>query len=436
MARRKIVLFQTADELIRGYGLNGEKLDGTRETAKEIKRTYKEKRHVYLKAKKLFSKDEHGKTYENGKISLFLYYFKGDSKQRQYLKIILNPETDKDIKARNEESYRQALTTANEKDVELQKDINGFALDVVSKKQVLPYIADLAERKLKETGNKQSYFYILNSLSQHMALCFGDNIRFNQIDKKFVLKFIDYLKTANNLNYQRAKAKKKKILTIGKNAQYNLFKKFAFVIGEAVKDGYITNNPIKLLEPKQKPSPDNTERQYLTIGELKNLMATECRNETLKRAFLFCCLVGIRYSDIKALTWGNIVKSDIGYQLDFKVKKTGSIETPPVSDEAMKWLPKRNKAKDDELIYKLPKNDSANAQLSRWVKSASISKKITWHCSRHTAATLNLSLGVPIEVVSKLLGHSRISTTQIYAKIVNTLARNEVDKQNGIFDNK
>ena len=75
-----------------------------------------------------------------------------------------------------------------------------------------------------------------------------------------------------------------------------------------------------------------------------------------------------------------------------------------------------------------------NPILSEWVKAAGINKDITFHCSRHTAATLNLSLGVPVAVVSTLMGHSKISTTEIYAKIVDEAQRKAVNKQDGLFN--
>lgn len=100
----------------------------------------------------------------------------------------------------------------------------------------------------------------------------------------------------------------------------------------------------------------------------------------------------------------------------------------------MKWLPDGNNADPTERIFKLSKNEIVNPIIAEWVKDAGISKKITFHCSRHTAATLNLSLGTPIAVVSKLMGHSKIATTQIYAKIVDEAQRDAVDKQNGIFE--
>ena len=86
-----------------------------------------------------------------------------------------------------------------------------------------------------------------------------------------------------------------------------------------------------------------------------------------------------------------------------------------------------------ELVYHLPKNEYTNPAIKEWVRAAGINKHITFHCSRHTAATLNLTLGTRIEVVSKLLGHTKISTTQIYGKIVDEAKRDAVDKQNGIF---
>lgn len=165
------------------------------------------------------------------------------------------------------------------------------------------------------------------------------------------------------------------------------------------------------------------------------MIATDCRNDVIKGAFLFCCLVGLRYSDIAAITWGELEKGNNDETLlRFKAKKTKRGETFPISNEALKWLPERGTSGDGDIIFPLPKNDSGNKQLSRWVALAGIKKPITFHCSRHTAATLNLSLGTPIETVSKLMGHTKIATTQIYAKIINERQKEAVNRQNGIFD--
>ena len=116
------------------------------------------------------------------------------------------------------------------------------------------------------------------------------------------------------------------------------------------------------------------------------------------------------------------------------MKKGGKEIVVQVSDEAMKFAPRPDDEQPTDRIFKLSKNEIVNPILSEWVKSAGITKNITFHCARHTAATLNLSLGTPIAVVSKLLGHSKIATTQIYAQIVDEAQRQAVDKQNGIFE--
>lgn len=145
--------------------------------------------------------------------------------------------------------------------------------------------------------------------------------------------------------------------------------------------------------------------------------------------------MGLRYSDVSTITWGELTKDNDGsVLLRFRMKKVKRGENAYISDEALKWLPDRGMAGDEDTVFSLPKNDSANKQLARWIKEAKINKKITFHCSRHTAATLNLSLGTSIETVSKMMGHTKISTTQIYAKIIDQKQKEAVNKQNGIFD--
>lgn len=163
-------------------------------------------------------------------------------------------------------------------------------------------------------------------------------------------------------------------------------------------------------------------------------METPCKDNMLKRSFLFCCLVGLRYSDVKNLLWSDLREDNNGeIILRLRVIKTKRYEDFPVSKEALKWLPEKT-GSDEDLIFTLSKNDNSNRKLKNWCASAGIKKKISFHCSRHTAATLNLSLGVPIETVSKLLGHTKISTTQIYAKIIDKNKKDAVRKQDGIFD--
>lgn len=154
----------------------------------------------------------------------------------------------------------------------------------------------------------------------------------------------------------------------------------------------------------------------------------------VKRAFIFCCLSGLRYSDVANIKWSDLWEDNFKNTiLRLKIRKTKRYEDFPISDEALKWLPSKDLSSTD-IIFDLPKNDNANTALKRWAKEANIKKSLSFHWSWHTAATLNLSLGVPIETVSKLLGHTKISTTQIYARVLDQAKKDAVSKQNGIFD--
>lgn len=416
MPRKKIILFNSTDELLEGYGLKSQI---------EEKQASKAKNLVYLRGKKLSS----------GNVSLFLDVCRDGKRTKQYLGICLNLETSSEIKKDNEETYSIAKTIVNEKNVELQKNEAGFTISKKSKVNLITYILYQADEALKRSGNKHGYYYTLQALAKHISLYSGDNTQLKQVDKDYIKGFISYLKAAKNFNYKRTGTERDKDVLLSQNTQHNLFMKFKYVIRKAVKADVIAVNPLDKLEDSDKPKEEDGTREFLTIEEIKKLIATECKNNVLKRAFIFCCLVGLRYGDISAITWGELEQGNNGETLlRFKVKKTKRGETFPVSDEALKWLPDRGAATNEDVIFVLPKNDSANRQLSRWVKLAGINKQITFHCSRHTAATLNLSLGTPIETVSKLMGHTKISTTQIYAKIIDDKKKEAVNRQNGIFD--
>jgi site-specific recombinase XerD len=118
--------------------------------------------------------------------------------------------------------------------------------------------------------------------------------------------------------------------------------------------------------------------------------------------------------------------------ISYVQKKTKKQEYLPVSKEALKYLPARTGAEYPDLVFKFPSGGYVNQQLKQWVFTAGINKKITFHVARHTNATLLLSLEVPIETVSKILGHSDIKTTQIYAKVIDRSKREAVNKLDGL----
>lgn len=166
-------------------------------------------------------------------------------------------------------------------------------------------------------------------------------------------------------------------------------------------------------------------REFLTLEEVRQLAATPCDTPDLKNASLFSRLTGLRISDILALNWSNIVKAtNGGWSLRIKTEKTDTEATLPLSQEAYELCGKPGTG----LVFKNLKRHYTQKPLQDWLKDASITKHFTFHCFRHTFATLQVNEGTDIYTVSHLLTHANIGTTQIYADIVDKSKRDAVER--------
>ncbi|MGI6572889.1 MAG: site-specific integrase [Fermentimonas sp.] len=369
------------------------------------------------------------KELKNGNSSIYLDFYSNGKRWYEFLKLYLIPESNKKDKERNKTTLELAKAIQSKRIVDLQNNEHGFKPKKVSRANLLDYVDKIAEKHLNKTGNKHGEYYNFKSLKLHLSKYAGKKIQFRNVDEKFARGFIEYLKTAENQNLH----KNKKTQYLSQNSQNKLYRKLNTTLKQAVRERIIPENPFDHIDKDEKPKAEPGSREYLTIEEIIKLINTDCTNEHVKRSFLFCCLTGLRFSDVSRLTWENVQKNNSGgYELKFQMQKVKKPVIIQISNEAVKFLPERTKPTD--RIFKLSKNEIVNPVLADWVKAAKINKNITFHCSRHTAATLNLSLGVPVAVVSKLMGHSKIATTEIYAKIVDEAQRSAVDKQDGIFD--
>lgn len=162
------------------------------------------------------------------------------------------------------------------------------------------------------------------------------------------------------------------------------------------------------------------------MQEVQRLVDTPCPHEGVKRAFLFSCFCGLRYSDVVTLRWQNIrTASDGRLQVEIIQTKTQEPVYLPLSDNAVGELPPRGKPGD--RLFALPTRTYLGKVLKKWVAAAGIDKPVTFHVARHTYATLLLTFGADLYTVSKLLGHTDVKTTQIYAKVVDEKKRAAVD---------
>ncbi len=212
--------------------------------------------------------------------------------------------------------------------------------------------------------------------------------------------------------------------TISHNTAATYFSIFKAGLHQAFVDSYFT---VDISAKVKGIAEQETRREHLTNDELNLLSDTKCERPVLKNAALFSALTGLRHSDIQKLTWEELqviripktAKTDeeIQYRINFTQKKTKGIEYMPIPEQAYQLCGEpRN---PENLVFEdLPDPSWISGPLKRWIKSAGITRNITFHCFRHTYATLQLSGGTDIYTVSKMLGHTNVKTTQIYGKVV------------------
>lgn len=243
----------------------------------------------------------------------------------------------------------------------------------------------------------------------------GKEIMFSQINTKFCENFKSYLLTAKSGSNKEA--------IISQNTASTYFSVFKAALKEAFIDGYFTTD----ISAKIKSIPhEEARREYLTLEELNTLVATPCELDVLKRAALFSALTGLRHSDIQKLTWNEIKIENDQARINFTQKKTKGVEYMPMSKQALQLCGEVGSS--NELVFKDLTNPAwISRPLKKWIESAGITKKITFHNFRHTFATLQLSSGTDIYTVSKMLGHTNVKTTQVYAKVVDE-KKNEASK--------
>lgn len=267
-------------------------------------------------------------------------------------------------------------------------------------------------KKLAEKRNTSNRFIWLGSCD-FLKLLKGEALKFSDIDIELCVEFREFL--------EDTKSKKSDKMKLSTNSIKTYYDKFRSALKQAYKDGYLSEN---IAEKTNAVKLAETQRNYLSLEELNTLVKTDCKSSEIKTQALFSALTGLRRSDIQKLIWEEVqyVKGS-GYLIRFKQKKTGGSETLPITEQAFGLLGERKQSFEKIFTLIEATNQRENRYLSKWVSDAGISKKITFHCFRHTFATLQLSMGTDIYTVSKMLGHRDLNTTQIYAKIIDETKR-------------
>jgi site-specific recombinase XerD len=274
---------------------------------------------------------------------------------------------------------------------------------------------DLAQTTFYKYRRTATYFqdFLFDKLGQK-------NLAVTRINKLLLEDFFKYLRKEKKNSHNSSSA---------------LMNCLNSILDDAEKAGIIRFNPFKEILLTRKP----VNREYLTSDEilavqkLDNLIPSLDRNRDL---FLLACFTGLAYSDIKALHALNIiVEPDGSKHIERYRTKSMVMSYIPLLTAAENILLKYSPTKDcRDFQWKVPCNQKLNQSLKEIAKLAGIHRNLFMHLGRHTfATTVTLSQGISIESVSKMLGHTTLKHTQVYAKIVNSKVKGEMEKLKGSF---
>lgn len=359
------------------------------------------------------------KSIKNGNRSLYLdIYYKGKRKY-EFLRLYLIPEQTKADRLRNLRTLQLAHTIRLGRLAEIQKTLYLEQQSFYKQRSnLLDYIDRFTQNR------KKAYQNLSSGLKQHLMQYKGTHIPFSQVNKPFLVGFHHYL----NRTQARGNLSRHQGRPLSQGTKWNYFNILSRLLNKACREGYLSTNPMHELSSNERPRRAEPRKTYLTIHEVRKLAGTPLqKHPEVKKAFLFACLCGLRFSDVKRLKWSNFQTDSHGdIVAEIVQQKTGSLLYLPISDEARKQLPRTGNP--DDLVFRhLPDASYTSKLLKQWTRSAGIRKRITFHVARHTFATLSLTYGAELYTISKLLGHSSIRVTQIYAEIISEKKREAVD---------
>lgn len=353
---------------------------------------------------------------KDGRISLSVEFYRGsetnEEGKRRHLRdfenldtyLIADPKNSKERKE-NKEKLEFAENVLAIRKAEFVQGKFDFKNTTKSKRVFLNFFAELTEEKQqKDSSNNYGNWF---STLQHLKRIVSKNLTFDDIDEAFIKRV---------RNYFDNEARTKSDLPLSQNSKYSYFNKFKAALRNAFDNGYLTIN----YAPKIKSFDQaESQREYLTFDELQSLAKAECKYPVLKKAFLFSCLSGLRWSDINKMVWAEVRDEGNISRVNFIQDKIDGVEYLYISAQARHLLGERQ-GQRDRVFKGLKYSMTNNTEIVRWCNRAGVPKHITFHSARHTNAVLLLENGADIYTVSKRLGHREIRTTAIYAKIVDS----------------
>ena len=305
----------------------------------------------------------------------------------------------------NKKLLQQAEAIRVTRAADLEANDYNMVTDTGKKTVVTAWLQNYVDAYTKK--DKRNMQGALNRFSDYLIEVKKQSLTFGNINALLIEDFIDYLENKSTGE--------------GAASYYNRFKK---MIKQAYRKRLMKDNVLDFVE--RKVSGKAKKKDILTLDELKILAATPTESSEVKKAFLFSCVTGLRWIDVKALRWQDIDLSN--KQMNVTQSKTGEVVNIPLNDTAIKLL---EQPKATTLtVFDLPTANGANKTLKAWVKRAKITKAITWHNARHSFGTNLIFNDVGLLTASKLLGHTTTKHTQRYVDIANEMKEKATSKIN------
>lgn len=331
-----------------------------------------------------------------GGSTLYLDYTLHGIRKREFLRLYIVPEMDKISKIRNAETWKTAKAICAQRVLDLQRGEAGLPTRKEDK-----LVTEYLDERINyyRSQGKVGYSVLIGNLKAWLVR-WGGRITLRTTTDKDILSFIRFAGKS-----------------LGPNTLYETYNMLKTQFRAAQRERLINDNPFNYIAPADRPHKVESEREFLTLEELRTLAATKIKSSVVREMFLFSCLTGLRFSDVERLSWDMISRDGDSALLALRQHKTKNMVYIPLPQGVWAVLPKTKKHKGSVWPHR-PSRTAINQDIDNWVQRAGITKHISFHCGRHTYATLLLTNDTDLYTVSKLLGHTNISTTQIYAKIV------------------
>lgn len=373
------------------------------------------------------------KILSDGRESLFLDYYFGyqmvysekldrqvakKDRKREFLKLYLwqAPRTPLE-RQQNKETLELAKKIRFERGQELLESMEGYRLKKERDINFLDYFQAYIDKYTKKDIRMveialKRFIDFLNDTPEYKK--YAKKIKPEQITKDMVEAFTEYLQGRS----------------VGEGAK-SIYARFKKVIKYAIERDAMLKNPCTGITIKV--DDQQLRKEVLSPEEIQQLIAThyEHENPNIRRAFIFCLYCGLRYCDVKDLTFANVDFSN--KLLKFEQNKTkghsaSSGVVIPLNDGILKLIGEPSDPdKRDEVIFPLPSYEMCLKALRRWVKRAGINKHISWHCARHSFAVNILNNGANIKTVASLLGHSGLKHTEKYTRAIDSLKQEAIN---------